>query len=94
MFDFVSGMIAMGFIVAGIFFLRFWTRTRDWLFLAFAVAFWLLAANQGLAALADIPREETSWIFLLRLLAFIIIIVAVVLKNLQGGRASKPAPPG
>jgi len=40
---FVSGLIAMGFAVAGLFFLSFWRRTRDTLFVAFAVAFWLLA---------------------------------------------------
>ena len=90
MSNFVAGMITMGFVIAGCFFLRFWSRTRDWLFLAFAAAFWLLAMNQGIAALADIPREERSWIYLLRLLAFVLIIAAIALKNLQV-RPSQPA---
>ncbi|MFV3131087.1 DUF5985 family protein [Niveispirillum sp. KHB5.9] len=78
---FIWGLITMGYLLAGLFFLRFWSRTRDLLFGAFAVAFWLLALNQGLVAVADLPREEVSWLYLLRLLAFMIIIAAVVEKN-------------
>jgi hypothetical protein len=80
--DFVSGAITIGFLIVGLFFLRFWSRTRDRLFLTFAAAFWLLAVNQALVALAGIPREEQSWIYLIRLLAFILIIVAIVHKNM------------
>ncbi len=78
---FISGMITMGFLVAGLLFLRFWTRTRDMLFAAFAAAFVLLAANQALVALIDVPREERSWIYLLRIAAFGLIIAAVAWKN-------------
>ena len=79
--QFVSGLIAMGFLVAGLMFLRFWTRTKDKLFAAFAAAFVLLALNQALVALIDVPREERSWIYLLRVAAFMLIIAAVVAKN-------------
>jgi len=85
--DYVSGAITMGHAIAGLFFLRFWARTRDGLFLAFACAFWLLAANQAMIALAGIPREEQSWIYLIRLAAFTLIIIAIVRKNLRLGQA-------
>ena len=94
MFDFVSGLITMGFIVAGLFFLRFWTRTRDGLFGAFALAFWLLAANQGIVAFLAIPREEQSWIYLLRLAAFCLIIAAILYKNIGQAGSSGRQPPG
>lgn len=81
MFAFVSGLITMGFLVSGLFFVRFWIRTQDTLFAAFAAAFWLLAANQALLALSNLPVEERSWMYLLRLAAFAIIIVAIALKN-------------
>ena len=81
MFAFVSGLITMGFFVSGLFFIRFWARTRDMLFAAFAAAFWLLAANQALLALSNLPVEEKSWMYLLRLAAFVIIILAIALKN-------------
>ncbi|RDI58582.1 DUF5985 family protein [Microvirga subterranea] len=86
--QFISGMITMGFLVAGLLFLRFWTRTRDMLFAAFAAAFVLLAANQALVALIDAPREERSWIYLLRIAAFGLIIAAIAWKN---RRIIKPA---
>lgn len=86
--EFVSGAITVGFLIVGLFFLRFWSRTRDRLFLAFAAAFWLLAVNQALVALAGIPREEQSWIYLIRLAAFTLIIVAIVHKNVGQRRGS------
>ena len=80
--EFVSGAITTGFLIVSLFFLRFWDRTRDRLFLAFAAAFALLAINQALVALADVPREDQSWIYLIRLFAFILIIGAIVYKNI------------
>jgi hypothetical protein len=81
LFDFMSGMIAMGFFASGLFFLRFWKRTHDGLFIAFACAFWLLGLTQALLSLTEFPIEERSFIYLLRLAAFLIIIIAVGLKN-------------
>jgi hypothetical protein len=80
--DFFSGLIAMGFAVCAVFFLRFWRRTRDSLFLVFSIAFLLLALNQALTTLLGLPLEERSWLYLLRLAAFLIIIVAIVRKNI------------
>jgi hypothetical protein len=81
LFDFLSGAITLGFLIAGLFFLRFWRRTRDSLFLAFAAAFVLLGLGQAIQALANIPQEERSYIFLIRLAAFTIILAAIVRKN-------------
>lgn len=78
---FLSGMITMGFLVAALFFARFWTRSRDTLFLAFSAAFCLLALNQALFSLGGVPHEERSWLFLLRLAAFVVIALAVLQKN-------------
>jgi hypothetical protein len=84
--SFLYGMATMGFIVAGLFFLRFWQRTRDRLFLTFGGAFWLLALNQAVVALSGIPREEQSWVYLLRIAAFSLLIVAIIAKNMGGDR--------
>jgi hypothetical protein len=86
LFDFLAGAVAMGFLVGGLFFLRFWTRTRDGLFLAFAIAFWLLAIGQALLALTGVPMEERSWLYLFRLAAFLLILFGILRKNL-GTRA-------
>lgn len=86
---FVSGLITMGFAVAGLFFLNFWQRTREGLFVAFAAAFWLLALNQGLATFLHAPEETQSRIYLIRLLAFLIIVAAIVLKNTSRGKTGR-----
>ena len=80
--QFISGLTTMGFCVAGAFFLRFWHRTGDGLFAAFAIAFWLFALNQGLAVFLSDPREDQSWIYLLRLAGFALIIAAIIRKNM------------
>lgn len=78
---FLAGAVTLGFALAALFFLRFWRRTGDGLFGAFAAAFLLLSLNQALLVLADIPVEERSWLYLLRLAAFALIILSIVRKN-------------
>lgn len=80
---FLAGMVTMGFLMAAVFFLRFWWRTRDLLFATFGAAFLLLAVNQAVVALALLPREEQPNAYLLRLLAFGLLIVAIIRKNVR-----------
>lgn len=80
MFDLLYGAVAMGYFVAGLFFLRFWRDTRDGLFIGFALAFSLLGLNQILAY--GVPDENRAYIYLLRVLAFTIILIAIVRKNI------------
>ena len=84
--NFLAGAITMGFLVAGLFFLRFWKRTGETLFVAFATAFWLLGVAQAILALGGIPVEERSWVYLIRLTAFAVIIVSIMLKNRSARR--------
>ena len=86
LYDFLSGAVTLGFLLCGLHFLRFWKRSRDSLFFAFAFAFWLLGLNQALLALANIPVEERSWVYLLRLAAFVLIIAAIAAKNRKAGQ--------
>jgi hypothetical protein len=79
---FLSGTATAGLLIAGLFFFRFWRRTSDFLFAAFGAAFLLLAANQAILALANIPLEYRSWVYLLKVLAFGLLILAIVRKNL------------
>lgn len=77
----ISGMIMMGYLVAGIFFLRFWRDTRDRLFALFGVAFFILALQRFGLQLVKIDSERLPLLYFVRLLAFVIIIVAIVDKN-------------
>ena len=85
LYDFLSGAVALGFAVCALFFLRFWRRTREELFLAFSLAFLLLGIGQTVLALANIPTEERGSIYLLRLAAFLLILIAIYRKN-RGAR--------
>lgn len=78
---FLSGAIVAGFALAGLFFLKFWKRTHDQLFLAFTGAFWLLGLGQALLTFSNIPLEERTPIYLLRLSAFVLILAAIWHKN-------------
>lgn len=84
--SFLAGMLAMGFAVAALFFLRFWRRTGDSLFLTFAAAFALLALQQGVMTALRIADEDRGLVYLLRLAAFVLIIVAILRKNLGARR--------
>jgi hypothetical protein len=83
MAEFIYGVVAAGYFTAGVFFLRFWTRTRERLLLIFACAFWLMATTQTLLGVLDLDREEQSWVYLIRLLAFSLIIVGIVSVNIR-----------
>lgn len=84
-YHFLAGAAAFGFLTCGLLFLRFWRRTRDELFLAFALAFGLLGAGQAIQALANIPTEERGAIYLIRLTAFLLILFAIFRKNRKAG---------
>jgi hypothetical protein len=95
--DFLAGAITLGFFVAAGFFLRFWRRTHDRLFLAFGAAFVLLAMNQGFAAFLGAGDERTPYTYLLRVLGFVLILYAIIDKNVsssRGPRQQKSAPKG
>ena len=78
---FLAGAVTALFLAAGLFFLRFWKRTRDGLFMAFALAFFLLALGQGVLVLAAVPDEDRSLLYLIRLAAFALILAAIIRKN-------------
>jgi hypothetical protein len=82
MIEFLAGAVTLGYLVAAGFFVSFWRKTRDRLFLAFGIAFALFALNQLLASAFVVVFEPTSLIYLLRILGFVIILAAILDKNL------------
>jgi hypothetical protein len=81
--EFAAGFLAAAFLVGALFFLRFWRSTNDALFMAFALAFGLLALQQALTTFLGLPEEDRSWVYLLRMAAFLIVIIAITRKNLR-----------
>jgi hypothetical protein len=83
---FLSGTIVMGYVVAALFFLRFWRQTRDRLFLIFALAFFVLGMQRMGLGLSTRPIEARTDLYLVRLFAFTMILLAIIDKNRTGGR--------
>ena len=74
----------MAFWVVGLHFLGFWRRTRDRLFLAFAAAFWLLALSRVALALLGDASETNMPVAMVRLSAYLLILIGIVAKNQRG----------
>ena len=81
MTTFLYGMTAMGCAVAALVFLRHWRQSLDRLFFTFSLAFWLLAFNYVVRGLYPAATEWQLSVFLVRLLAFCLILYAIVQKN-------------
>jgi hypothetical protein len=85
MIYFIEGALMMGYGVAALFFLRFWRKTRDRLFVFFSVAFFMMATNRVALTLLErdvISVEETHHVlYLIRLLAFVLILIGIIDKN-------------
>jgi peptidoglycan/LPS O-acetylase OafA/YrhL len=90
---FLDGLMCALLLVIALFQLRFWRRTRDRLFLLFAIAFAVLAVNR--VALAAVEASETTtYLYMVRLASFCIILAAIWDKNKRSRSAtSSDAPP-
>lgn len=78
---FAEGMLAASYLVAALFFLRFWRESGDRLFAFFAASFALLMVQRTMLALVQGTSDHTSWIYLIRLLAYVLILLAIYDKN-------------
>ena len=78
---FISGAIVMGYWVAGLFFFHFWRQSRDRLFASFGAAFWVLGAQRLALATSVEWAWGTTWLYVVRLAAFLLILWAIVDKN-------------
>jgi hypothetical protein len=81
MIQLMSGAIVTGYLVTGLFFLRYWRQSGDRLFAIFAAAFWLLAVQRLALALTTQYFEDVTWLYGVRLVAFVLILLAIIDKN-------------
>jgi hypothetical protein len=96
MIELLSGAIAMASLVIALFFLRFWRDSRDRFFLYFALSFLAQAADRVIATLPVFVGLDDSnpMIYSIRLLAYGLIIWAVLEKNWpRGKQVGKSSPP-
>ncbi|HTU33493.1 MAG TPA: DUF5985 family protein [Candidatus Acidoferrum sp.] len=86
---FLLGVIAITSLMAGLFFLKFWRRTHDSLFLAFSIAFLMEGINRVATLNTVHPNEASPWIYTVRLIAFLIILGGVLHKNYGAQRSPR-----
>jgi len=78
---FLLGVIAVTSLTAGVFFLKFWKRTHDSLFLSFAIAFIVEGLNRVAFLFVHRPNEGNPAIYIVRLCVFLLILGAILKKN-------------
>ncbi len=78
---FVSGITFTLSLTIALFFIRFWTKTKDRLFILFAIAFTLLAIERILLVFFENFSEVGVPVYTVRLIAFVIIILGILDKN-------------
>ena len=84
--EFLWGASAMGAGAAGLFFFRFWRETGDRLFALFGSAFCALALSWVILAAVQPTDETRHYVYVIRLIAFLLIILAVLDKNRSASR--------
>jgi hypothetical protein len=83
---FFQGICVMAAVAIALVFLRFWRESRDRLFAYFAVGFALLGASWAVLGTGNYSAESRPYIYALRLIAFLLIIAAIVDKNRSAAR--------
>jgi hypothetical protein len=77
----LNGAIAIGWLVAGLFFFRFWRHTRDRFFLFFAASFWIESANRVALGMTSTSEEHAPLFYGIRVLSYGLILLAIWQKN-------------
>jgi hypothetical protein len=80
------GAIGMAAVVIAMFFTRYWRTTRDRLYLFFAASFAVQGLDRFILGLYGDSLEDQAMIYLLRLISYLLIIIAIVDKNRSTSR--------
>lgn len=89
MTNMITGMIAMASLIIGLFFLRFWRNSKDRFFLYFALSFGIEGVHRIVTALMVDEHEDSPLHYLVRLLAYALIIWAILEKNLPARKVRR-----
>jgi drug/metabolite transporter superfamily protein YnfA len=87
--DFVSGATMAAALVIALLFFRYWRQSRDRLFLMFSLGFLVFSISRLILAFLEEDDEGRVYVYGLRLIAFLLILAAIVDKN-----RSREAPAG
>ena len=88
LYPILGGALAMASLILALFFLRFWKNTHDVFFIYFTVAF-LLEGLSWILFLDHQQRVNDPVIYSIRLLAYLLILIAIIGKNRQAARRKR-----
>jgi hypothetical protein len=88
---FLAGAAMLNALAIALFFLRFWQQTRDRLFAFLGWAFLLMGIER--ISMVVFTQEVVAWVYLIRLAAFLLILVGIWDKNTLNRRASQTTQP-
>ncbi len=77
----LTGAVALASLLVGLFFLRFWRNTHDRFFLYFSLSFFIQGFNRIHIGLQGTEREDEAIVYLIRLVAYALILMAIWEKN-------------
>jgi hypothetical protein len=77
----LNGATAMACLGIGLFFVRFWRESGDRLFICLAAAFVIFAINYAALGALPMADERREYVFVLRLVAFVAILIGIALKD-------------
>jgi hypothetical protein len=83
---FLQAVSATAAWISAAMFLRYWRATRDSLFAMFALAFTLMGLSWAALSIINPAADASPYIYGLRLIAFLLIIAAVIVKNRERAR--------
>jgi hypothetical protein len=79
----LNGATAMACFAVELFFVRFWSESRERLFACLGVGFWIFALNYAALGVLPVFDESRAYVFGVRLLGFAAVIVGVALNDRQ-----------
>ena len=79
--EFLAGAACISHLIIAMFFLRFWQKTRDRLFLFFAGSFLIMMVERLIRAATFTENDAAPYVYSIRLAAFVVIIIGIVDKN-------------
>ncbi|MFP2902775.1 DUF5985 family protein [Corallococcus sp. 4LFB] len=82
----LDGAVMMAYLACALFFLRFYLQSKDRLFALFSLAFTLMGLHNVLGTVVgpDLDTERIHYLFVGRLVAYLLILGAIWDKNRAG----------
>lgn len=81
MYQFISGAVMFGCFTAAAFFFQAYRRNVDRFFALVALSFFILGIERLVLAIANEPESSSPLAYIPRLVAFALMVLAVVEKN-------------